>query len=47
MIRIHKEKNKDFTVLNLSDPQLMECEWGLDGGDPKNSIFSNTLLMSL
>lgn len=44
MIRIHKEKNKDFTLLNLSDPQLRECEWGLDGGNPARSdIFKHTV----
>ena len=44
MIKLQKEKGKDYKILNLSDPQLMEKEWGLDGGDPKNSIiFTKTV----
>ena len=44
MLKIPKQKDKDFTVLNLSDPQLKEWEWGLDGGNPENSnIFKYTV----
>ena len=44
MIKLNKTKGKDFTILNLSDPQLKETEWGLNGGDPKKSeIFKYTV----
>ncbi|MBQ2897817.1 MAG: metallophosphoesterase [Clostridia bacterium] len=29
MIKLAKSKDKDFVILNLSDPQLTEANWGL------------------
>lgn len=43
MIKLSKRKGQDFTILNLTDPQLRESEWGLNGGNPAKSIvFTRT-----
>ena len=41
MFTLNKSKNKDFTILNLTDPQLKDIEW--DENHPHYPLFMNTL----
>ena len=48
MIKIQKQKGRDFTILNLSDPQLTEANWGLDKDAPEyiknyHKVFTYTV----
>ena len=38
MIKLFKQKNKDFVILNLTDPQLTEANWGLVEGTPEHIV---------
>lgn len=46
MIRLKKNPQKDFIILNLSDPQLSDNEWGLNGEETerqkKYKVFLHT-----
>lgn len=47
MIKLTKCKDRDYTILNLSDPQLTEANWGLVEAEPevisKHKIFVHTV----
>lgn len=38
MIRLKKDPQKDFIILNLSDPQLSDDEWGLNGEETDRQV---------
>ena len=41
MIIFQKKPNKDFTILNISDPQLTNSDW--NDGHPNRNILEYTI----